>query len=615
MSAPVELVEQTMTVTDACERADLSRRLRYTRGRLLDPNVRVLVVGEFKQGKSQLVNALIGASVCPVDDDIATSVSTVVMHAAEPTASLVFAPKGERDLDGPPPERRPVPIEELAAHVSEAGNPGNEKQLLCAEVGLPRQVLAGGLVIVDTPGVGGLGSAHAANTMAALPTADAVLLVSDAAQEYSEPEIEFLRQALKLCPNLGCVLTKTDLYPHWKRIAELDRVHLDGAGVTAQLLPVSSQLRLHAVRANDTELNTESGFPDLIRFLRSSVLAQADRLARQSTVHDVMQVTEHVRLSLRTELGALQDPERNQAVIVELEAARQRADDLRKQTARWQQTLNDGVADLNSDIDYDLRDRTRRILRDAEEAIDGVDPGTMWDQFAEWLDQQVAATVTANFVWAHERSQWLAVRVSEHFAELAQQALPDVRVAETEGVLDPVIGLDDIDDGKLGLGNKMLIGLRGSYGGVLMVGLVTTFLAGMVLINPISIGAGALLGAKAYKEEMANRLKRRRSEAKAAVRKQLDDVVFQVSKESKDRLRQVQRVLRDHFAEQADELHRSLTDSVTAAQKAAKTDSSQRERRIRDITLELQRIDQLQRQARDLLPSAQAAKQKAVATA
>ncbi len=56
-----------------------------------------------------------------------------------------------------------------------------------AEIGLPRKILEGGLVLVDTPGVGGLGSAHGAATMSALPSADAVLLVSDAAQEYTGP--------------------------------------------------------------------------------------------------------------------------------------------------------------------------------------------------------------------------------------------------------------------------------------------------------------------------------------------------------------------------------------------------------------------------------------------
>ena len=42
------------------------------------------MVGEFKQGKSALVNSLLSESVCPIDDHIATAVVTVISHASEP---------------------------------------------------------------------------------------------------------------------------------------------------------------------------------------------------------------------------------------------------------------------------------------------------------------------------------------------------------------------------------------------------------------------------------------------------------------------------------------------------------------------------------------------------
>ena len=96
----------------------------------------------------------------------------------------------------------------------------------------------------------------------------------------------------------------------------------------------------------------------------------------------------------------------------------------------------------------------------------------------------------------------------------------------------------------MSLRERMLIGLRGSYTGVLMIGLVTS-LAGMALLNPISLAAGVLLGRKAYNDDEAARRQRRQTEAKAVVRRHLDEVVFQVSKHLKDRLRQVQRTLRD----------------------------------------------------------------------
>jgi hypothetical protein len=605
----VALVDELLEVTARCERPDLVERLSATRRRMLDPRVRVVVVGEFKQGKSQLVNALVNAPVCPVDDDVATAVPTVVAHADPPAAFVVVADDegGGRDPHepgAPPRERRlPVELDELAEHVSERAVSQAPRRPMRAEVGLPRQLLAGGLVLVDTPGVGGLGSAHAVATLAALPEADAVLMVSDAAQEYSEAEVEFLRHAMKLCPNVACVLTKTDLYPQWRKVADLDRSHLQRAGLELPLLPVSSALRLLAAQERDLELHVESGFADLLQHLRDDVVGQAVVLARRSLVHDVLSVTEQLSLSLEAERQGLRDPARTKALLTELEAARSRADELRKRSARWHQTLSDGTTDLISDIDHDLRDRVRAIGREAEEAIDESDPGQVWEQFTPWLEQRVAAAVADNVVWADERSQWLAGRVAAHFAEGGSAALPRLGEAEPGSALAAVPTVADLDPGELTAGQKVLVGMKGSYGGVLMFGLLTS-IAGLALINPISVGAGLLLGSKAYQEDKANRLRRRRTEAKALVRRQLDEVVFYVAKDSKDRLRRVQRAIRDHYTDTAEELHRSLDDSVRATQRAVRTDGAHREERIKELTAQLRRIEGLRERAAAMAPVA-----------
>ena len=601
MSAPagLDLVEAALEIGNRSDRPDLVSRLEQTRSRLLDPTVRVLVVGEFKQGKSQLVNALVIAPVCPVDDDVATAVPTVVHHADTACAVLIHEP----DAEGEPARRTPVPVEQLSRFISEAGNPGNRERVVRAEVGIPRQLLTGGLALVDTPGVGGLGSVHTASTVAELPTADAVLLVSDASQEYSEPEMNFLRKAMKLCPNVAAVLTKTDLYPEWRRIADLDRGHLAAAGVEAELLPVSSSLRLHATRTEDTELNAESGFPELIAFLRHRVVGQATQLSKRGVSHDVLSVTEQLVMVLRAELDAQQDPDRAQALIGELEAARQRAEGLRQRSARWQQTLTDGVQDLNSDIDHDLRDRTRHIVREAEDAINEADPGKVWEQFSDWLYQQVSQAVADNFVWTTQRARWPAERVAEHFAESSEDLLPEIVLGDATTALERAVELDEVDSGRTGIGSKLLVGVRGSYGGLLMVGLLTG-LAGMALFNPISIGAGVLLGAKTLKEDRDARLKRRQAEAIVAVRQYVDDVIFQVGKDSKDKLRVVQRTLRDHFTALAEEMSRSINDSVQAAQRAAKTDSTDRDRRIRELKRTIEEIATLRKRAAALVSDA-----------
>jgi len=600
---PLAVVDRALAAITRYERPDLDGRLRHARSRLLDDRVRVLVVGEFKQGKSMLVNGLVGAPVCPTFDDVATAVPTHVRHADTVSITLV------RDLDpaGSDPaqrrtERIEVPADKLAEHVCEQGNPGNREGWSHVEVAVPRPVLAGGLELVDTPGVGGLQSVHGAATLAALPGADAVLLVSDAAQEYTAPELEFLAHAASVCPNVACVLTKTDLYPSWRRILELDRGHLEAAGINAELFAVSSSLRWHAVLENDTEANAESGFPELVGYLRKRVLGQADRLARRGVVHDVLAVTEQLVGNLRAEQSAQQNPEEAQRLVRTLAEAQERATALKERSARWQQTLNDGVADLNADIDYDLRDRMREISRMAEEELlAGGDPAKVWDQFAGWVQQEVASAASANFIWATQRARWLAHQVAEHFAGDRDQLLPALR-NDPSDALRSVRAIAAPDNSAWGLGNKALTGLRGGYMGMLMFGMIGTFVGFASLINPLGIGAAVVMGGKSIGDERKRLITKRQNEAKAAVRRYVDDVTFQVAKDSRDRLRLVQRDLRDHFTAQAEQLKRSLQESQQAAERAVKASRSEREARLTEITTALEQLETVRRQASGLLP-------------
>src|SRR5918993_60181 len=389
MQQLIELVDLGIALAGSGDRADLRRRLEQTKDRLLDPSIRVIVVGEFKQGKSQLVNALVNAPVCPVDDDIATAVTTSVRYG-EHSAAFVLSQRSSSGTieSGGRVERTEVAVAELAQFVSERADPEPGREVIGAEVLLPRKLLRSGLTLVDSPGVGGLTSAHALTTLAALPSAHALLFVSDASQEYTEPEIQFLRHAMRISPNVACVLTKTDLYPHWRQVEELNRAHLAGIDPSIRQFAVSSQLRLTAVATSDSELNAESGFPELVSYLRRDIVGKAEILQRRSTANDLLSTTEHVRLAIDSELSALQNPERTPEIVAQLEATKGRADELRRISSRWQVTLNDGVTDLIADMEHDLRDRMRSIQREAEDSIDEGDPGPVWDQFIEWFEKR-----------------------------------------------------------------------------------------------------------------------------------------------------------------------------------------------------------------------------------
>ncbi|WP_445186712.1 dynamin family protein [Pseudonocardia sp. Cha107L01] len=595
----VALVDLALKATSAYGRPDLGKRLQATRSRLADPNVRVLIVGEFKQGKSQLVNALVNAPVCPVDDDIATAVPTVVKYAE--AAGVTLVRESQSDSGEPlPAQRTEVPIEQLAQYVSEAGNPGNRHQLTYAEVGLPRRLLESGLVLVDTPGVGGLGSSHGAATMGALPRADAVLLVSDAAQEYTAPELEFLAAARQLCPNVACVITKTDLYPHWRRIVELDQGHLRVVGESPRVFPVSSTLRLHALRTEDTALMEESGYVELIHYLQRDVVGHADDLDRRSVSQDVLAVSQQLAASMQSELIAQEDPEKAAGLIEQLKEAKQKADDLRQRSARWQQTLNDGVQDLTSDIEYDLRDRLRSVSREAEHVIDQSDPKDTWDQFTTWFEQQVSQSVTQNFVWTIQRTQYLATQVAEHFSENGSGQLPELNYGQQD-FQSELAHLEKPDLEVVGIGSKLFTGVRGGYSGFVMGGMAMG-LAGISMLNPLSAGAGLLFGGKTLHDELKRNKQRRQADAKQAMRRHIDDTTFQVGRDVRDMLRQLQRTLRDHFSSVAEEMSTSLADAVMSAQKAVQTVEGGRATRIRDLRAELERIDNMAQRAKALDP-------------
>ncbi|TWP46288.1 Isoniazid-inducible protein iniA [Lentzea tibetensis] len=582
-TTPIEAVDRALAAIARYDRPDLEARLRQARARLADDHVRLLVVGEFKQGKSMLVNGLLGAPVCPVFDDIATSVPTVVRYAEQPTVTLV---REEARIE--------VPVDQLPAYASEAGNPGNRERLDHIEVGIPRPILAEGLELVDTPGVGGLGSAHGAATMSALPSADAVLLVSDASQEYTAPELEFLRNAVSVCPNVACVVTKTDLYPEWRTIAQRNQTHLESVGIKASFFMVSSTLRWHALQTGDQEVNKESGYPPLVTYIRKKVLGEADSLARRSTAHDVHAVIDQITESLRAEQAAQSDPASAAALIDRLTLAEQRAAGLKERSARWQQTLSDGVADLNADVDYDLRDRMREIVREAEEALAAGDPTKIWDQFSKWVQDAAASAVSANSVWATQRARWLARRVAEHFDSEREQMLPSLQTASS----DPLRSVREMSlraDEKWGIGGRLLTGLKGGYSGLLMFGLLGTVI-GLSLINPISIGAGLLLGGKTIGDERKRIVQRRQNDAKTALRKYIDDVTFHAGKDSRDILRAMQRDLRDHFTTLAEQLKRSLQESIQAAQKSVKASSADRSTRLEELAAELAALEKVRQE-------------------
>lgn len=583
----VELIDHTRSIADLNDRADLSARLAAARERITDPLVRVVIAGQLKQGKSQLLNSLLNLPAARVGDDESTVLVTVVGYDDQPSARLVVSDGlgGEEAVE--------VPVADLGTDLRRAPQ-ARGRRVVRIEVGAPSPLLKGGLTFIDTPGVGGHGQPHLSAMLGLLPDADAVLFVSDASQEFTEPEMRFIRQAAEICPTAAVIATKTDLYPFWRQVVEADNAHLRRAGLGIPVIPASSLLRSHAVATDDKELNEESNFPAIVKFLSERVLSGDNDRTRDHVIGEILSAAEHLRFSVGSELSVLNDPDQARRLTADLERRKQEAQEALQQTALWQQVLTDGIADLTADVDHDLRARFRAITQRAEEVIDSLDPTLHWAEIGTQVEDDVANAVGDNFVWAYRRAEALAAEVARTFVDagLDMVKVPELSAREMAAGMGRLKSLARLESKPIGKGHKMITSMRGSYGGVLMFGMLTS-VAGLGMFNPISLGAGMLLGRKAYREDMENRMLRVRNEAKTNLRRFVDDVLFVVTKESRDRLKNIQRQLRDHYREIAGQTTRSLNESLQAALSAARLEEADRTTRVRELERQLDILRQV----------------------
>jgi GTPase SAR1 family protein len=600
-----EPVQQTMAALDATARVaaeegrdDLEQHLRATREQLTELPVPVVVVGEFKRGKSTLINALLQRAVCPVDADLVTAVPTTVRWADQPRLTAYSRSNGREQL-----VERSAPLEELELLVTEQADPNDPERERFVEVGLPHRMLRTGLRLVDSPGVGGLDSAHGFLTLGALRQASGVLFVTDAAQELTAPELEFLTTTVQRCPRTALVITKIDLYREWRRIADLDRGHLARAGLDLPVITVSSFLRLRAAR--DASLNSESGFTELVRFLARDVVAASRSDSARTAAGEVEFVADHLAAQSEAERVVLSEPEQADRTVERLDEARQRATRLISPTATWQQMLADGIGDLVSDIEHDLTQRLRAVLHDSEEVINSNDPLHAWTDTEVWLRRQAAMVAMTNRDLLTERARQLADQVAEQFDMQAGDV--DLRLAEPDGSLDE-IALAPAESLKMPGGKlaPLMMAARSSFYLPMMAGSVA---AAVLEVGPVvhlsiaglSAALGAGIGRKIITDERARQLTYRRQQALAAVRKFLDEVAFVLNKQTRDGLRATQRQLRDDFSERALVMQRSATEALERAYRARDLDPDRRQARTRELIETEHAVERIRNTARALV--------------
>jgi hypothetical protein len=369
------LLERTADLAETCGDAESAGTLRRELGKPAAAQTAVVVVGETKRGKSSLINALLGRErLLPVDADVATSVHLAIHHATRPGARVTLGREAG-------PEVVDVDLEAIGDFASVAGNPGNEKDVVSVEIGLPDPLLAQGLTLVDTPGVGGLEAGHAAITLAQLAHADALLFVLDATAPLTAGELQFLLSATERIETVIFALTKIEAFPGWQQILEEDRTLVARHAPRYKecpFVPVSNLLKASADAAahggegeTAQDLLAESRFPALVDLLQTTVVGRAETLRvanRARLAVSVLADVEHDEQRRRR--SAAGDP----TLGAELEAEHARYSEFARAEARWRFDLAQQFTELQVDAGRELERALAELRKRAEAQIEGRGP-------------------------------------------------------------------------------------------------------------------------------------------------------------------------------------------------------------------------------------------------
>lgn len=178
----------------------VAEEARELAARVAEGRFYVACVGQFKRGKSTLLNALVGRDVVPTGFVPVTAVPTVIRFGDAVCARI-------RMRDG---SWRDVAMAELKEFVTEELNPENKKSVDGAEVFVPSPLLASGMCFVDTPGLGSVFTGNTATTQAFIPHIDAALVAVGADPPIAGEELALVEAVGTQVNDLILVINKAD---------------------------------------------------------------------------------------------------------------------------------------------------------------------------------------------------------------------------------------------------------------------------------------------------------------------------------------------------------------------------------------------------------------------
>ncbi len=293
----LQLIDHASTI-DAVSQCPCSE----LQDKLLGNRFNLVVVGQFKRGKTTFINALLGTDLLPTAVVPLTSIVTVIEYGKFIEVKVFF-------LNG---TEQTIPVESLSEYVTEKGNPKNEKNVAEVLIKYPSEYLKDGVRLIDTPGVG---SVYQHNTDVAyeyLPRSDATVFLISVDQPLSKAEVDFLRDVKQYADRIFFLQNKADyLSPEDLResMEFIRKTLIEEVGFDSpELYPVSAKLCLEGKLSGDEEKLKKSNMPLFEERLRRFLVEEKGFILLRSVANNLLRVVSEAELRTELQLKSLLTP-------------------------------------------------------------------------------------------------------------------------------------------------------------------------------------------------------------------------------------------------------------------------------------------------------------------
>jgi small GTP-binding protein len=282
-------------------RENLREAIKNEKLKINNNEFNLVVVGQFKRGKSTFVNALLGDKILPTAVVPLTSIITTIRYGDNLKIDVFFN-------DGSSKEINPGELEEYA---TERGNPENIKNVREICIYYPSDYLKNGVILIDTPGVG---SVYQHNTDVAyefLPNVDAALFLVTVDPPISSNEFEFLKDVKGHAVKIFFLLNKVDYVSDEDLNEALEftkKIIEKELGYEIDIYPISAKLALEGKMYGDRSKLEESGLPDFEMVLENFLMKEKGAMLLLSGAKKGLQLINEIAFNLELELKALQTP-------------------------------------------------------------------------------------------------------------------------------------------------------------------------------------------------------------------------------------------------------------------------------------------------------------------